>query len=151
MKQMIIFLSFFFSLSAGAQSWQLFNMLVAQGNYTEARDILKVLENADKEMIYQVTACIELQKEAEALYQKEYYTKAIEKFRMIKSYFPSDNTVDAAIRQCEIKRDEYNRMLDHKRREEQARQAQTEEDTQWQKAEKLNTKIESLLSGEILP
>lgn len=142
MKQMIIFLSFFFSLSAGAQSWQLFNMLVAQGNYTEARDILKVLENADKEMIYQVTACIELQKEAEALYQKEYYTKAIEKFRMIKSYFPSDNTVDAAIRQCEIKRDEYNRMLEHKRREEQARQAQTEEDTQWQKAEKLNTKIE---------
>lgn len=142
MKLMIIFLSFFFSFSAEAQSWQLFNMLIARGNYTEARDILKVLENADSEMMSQVTACIELQKEAKALYQKEYYTKAIEKLRIIKRYFPSDKTVDAAIRQCEIKRTEYNNMLEQKRREEQARQYHIEEDSLWQKAEKLNTKIE---------
>lgn len=142
MKLMIIFLSFFFSLSTMAQNWQLFYRLVAQGNYTEARDILKVLDNADKETMSQVTACIELQKEAKAFYQKEYYTKAIEKLRIIKRYFPSDKTVDDAIRQCEIKRNEYNRILEQKRREEQALQAQTEEDTQWQKAEKLNTKTE---------
>ena len=65
MKQIIIILCLFFSLSsAGAQSWQLFNMLVKQGNYSDAKKILVVLDNVDPKTMSSVNACIKLQEEA---------------------------------------------------------------------------------------
>lgn len=139
MKQIIIVLSLFLSLSAEAQSWQLFYRLIEGGNYSEAKHILKVLENVDHETMTRVDACIKLQKEAEALYRKEYYTKAIEKYRQIQKYFPNDETVEPSIKQCEIARGEYNRKLEQIQREEQERQARIEEDTFWNNAVMHNT------------
>ena len=140
MKIAIFIFCLFAMIQASAQDRQLFEQLIAQGKYEDAKIVLNVLDNKEPEMTW-VNACIELQKEARSLYQKEYYTKAIEKYRLIKRYFPSDRTVDAAIRQCEIKRDEYNRMQEQKRREEQARQARSAEEEQWQRAVILNTKV----------
>ena len=140
MKQIIIILCLFFSLSsAGAQSWQLFNMLVKQGNYSDAKKILVVLDNVDPKTMSSVNACIKLQEEAEALYQKEYYTRSIEKYRQIQKYFPSDETVEICIRQCEIKRDEYNRIQEQIRHEERKRQTISAEKALWNKAVYANT------------
>lgn len=140
MKKAIFIFCLFAMIQANAQDRQLFEQLIAQGKYEDAKIVLNVLDNKEPEMTW-VNACIKLQKEARSLLQKEYYTKAIEKYRLIKRYFPSDRTVDAAIRQCEIKRDEYNRMQEQKRREEQARQARSAEEEQWQRAVILNTKV----------
>lgn len=140
MKRIIIILCLFLSLSsAGAQSWQLFNMLVKQGNYSDAKKILVVLDNVDQKTMSSVDACIKLQEEAEALYQKEYYTRSIEKYRQIQKYFPSDETVEICIRQCEIKRDEYNRIQEQKHQEERKRQAISAEKALWNKAVYANT------------
>lgn len=140
MKKVIFIFCLFVMIQASAQDRQLFEQLIAQGKYEDAKIVLNVLDNKEPEMTW-VNACIKLQKEAKSLYQKEYYTKAIEKYRLIKRYFPSDRTVDAAIRQCEIKRDEYNRMQEQRRREEQARQARSAEEEQWQRAVIVNTKV----------
>lgn len=140
MKKVIFIFCLFAMIQASAQDRQLFEQLIVQGKYEDAKIVLNILDNKEPEMTW-VNTCIKLQKEAKSLYQKEYYTKAIEKYRQIKRYFPSDRTVDTAIRQCEIKRDEYNRMQEQKRREEQARQARSAEEEQWQRAVILNTKV----------
>lgn len=140
MKKALFIFCLFVMIQASAQDRQLFEQLIAQGKYEDAKIVLNVLDNKEPEMTW-VNACIELQREAKSLFQKEYYTKAIEKYRLIKRYFPSDRTVDAAIRQCEIKRDEYNRMQERKRREELAREARSAEEEQWQRAVIVNTKV----------
>lgn len=118
---------------------------ISAGNYQGAMEVLETMELFEPgkytDLMTKVSNCRFIQREARSLFQKEYYTKAIEKYRLIKRYFPSDRTVDAAIRQCEIKRDEYNRMQEQKRREEQARQARSAEDAQWQRAVIVNTKV----------
>lgn len=119
---------------------------ISAGNYQGAMEVLETMNLFEPgkytDLMTKVSNCRFIQREAKSLFQKEYYTKAIEKYRLIKRYFPSDRTVDAAIRQCEIKRDEYNRMQERKRREELAREARSAEDAQWQRAVILNIKRE---------
>lgn len=120
---------------------------ISEGNYQEAMEVLETMELFEPgkytDFMTKVSSCIFLQKEAKSLFQKEYYTKAIETYRLIQKYFPNDETVEPFIRQCEIKRDEYNRIQEQKRRDEQTRHALIiEEDALWEKADKLNIIIE---------
>ena len=113
---------------------------ISEGNYQEAMEVLETMELFEPgkytDFMTKVSSCRFLQKEAKTLFQKEYYTKAIETYRLIQKYFPSDKTVEICIRQCEIKRDEYNKIQEQKRKEERAH---NEEDAQWGKTVIINT------------
>lgn len=144
--QLVLLFVFAGMSSSFAQTMSDVNEFISNGEYEDAIEVLKVMDVFEPgkytDLMSKVSSCESIQREARVLYQKEYYTKAIEKFSQIKRYFPSDRTVDFAIRQCEIKRDEYNRIQklvqEQRRREEQVRQARSEEERQWQRAVSLN-------------